>query len=146
MMMNDGDHLKWASRSDHLDPAWHLPRYICHHNEDHDDHDEHEHDDDDDDHDDGHDDGEENNDGYLAGEMVDLVCVLALRELPIEQRHIFVWLILQHLCICVFTYLCVCVFVYFFCNVLYFQVNNIAIHTSTPSPPPVSFFDASATE
>ena len=33
--------------------------------------------------------------------MIDLVCVLALRELPIEQRHIFVRLVLQHLCICV---------------------------------------------
>ena len=31
--------------------------------------------------------------------MIDLVCVLALRELPIEQRHIFVRLVLQHLCI-----------------------------------------------
>ena len=70
-------------------------------------------DDDDDGHANGHNDDDENNDGYLAGEMVDLVCVLALRELPIEQRHVFVWLILQHLCICVFTYLCVCVFVYF---------------------------------
>ena len=36
-------------------------------------------------------------DGHLAGEMVDLVCVLAFCELPVEQRNIFVRLVFQHL-------------------------------------------------
>ena len=36
-------------------------------------------------------------DDYLAGKMIDLVCVLPLRELAVEQRHIFVRLVLQNL-------------------------------------------------
>ena len=36
-------------------------------------------------------------DDYLAGKMIDLVCVLPLREFAVEQRHIFVRLVLQHL-------------------------------------------------
>ena len=34
---------------------------------------------------------------YLAGEVVDLVSVLALGELAVEQGHVLVRLVLEHL-------------------------------------------------
>ena len=77
--------------------------------------------------------------------MVDLMCVLALRKLPIEQRHIFVWLVFQHLCICVI--LRICVFLCIFCICVFFYENKFArllapqhlllhqSHSLTPPPP-----------
>ena len=65
---------------------------------------------------------------HLAGQVVNLVCVLPLGELPVEQWHIVVRFVFQHLA----------------------RINEISVGpsliTSTPSPPPVSFLEASATE
>ena len=109
--------------------------------------------------------GDDDNDGHLAGEMVDLVCVLAFCELPVEQRNIFVRLVFQHLWIMMMRMIIILVELIFHVYNLYFSENiciptstlsppffiyifiwNICTPTSTPSPPPVSFFDASATE
>ena len=67
----------------------------------------------DDDDADGHNDDDD--DGYLAGEMVDLVCVLAFCELPVEQRNIFVRLVFQHLWIMMMRMIIILVELYLSC-------------------------------
>ena len=71
--------------------------------------------------------------------MVDLVCVLAFCELPVEQRNIFVRLVFQHLWIMMMRMIIILVELIFHVYNLYFS-ENICMPTSTLSPPFLCIF------